>query len=385
VFPISKDGVLMKVNVGIVTFPLIKASHAPLLNLVKLCSTLANVVYVISGGPALENLKLPRNVFVTEVFHKVDSNMFMKLINYMQTELEILRYTIAVSRRVNFFVFFIGGEALFTPILTLKILRKKVALMPAGIATKGYLVRKDPFSKVVSMLVSINLKLVDRLIVYSHTLALEANFAKYQRKIIVAHEHFVDLNKFAMKKKISERLNMVGYIGRLSKEKGILNLVEAIPFALKKRADIPFIICGEGSLVDEVKNIVEVAGIKAQVKLMGWIDHKDVPQYLNELKLLILPSFTEGLPNVILEAMACGTPVLATCVGAIPDIIKDGETGFLLKFNDPKHIADKIVELLNKPELLEKVSENAYEWVRQNFSKEKTIKLWREILQQLEY
>ncbi|MHA1684988.1 MAG: glycosyltransferase, partial [Candidatus Heimdallarchaeaceae archaeon] len=75
----------------------------------------------------------------------------------------------------------------------------------------------------------------------------------------------------------------------------------------------------------------------------------------------------------MLEAMACSTPVLATPVGAIPDIIKDGETGFLLKSNDPEHIADRIVELLGKPKLLEKVSVNAYNYVRENFSYEKTL------------
>jgi glycosyltransferase involved in cell wall biosynthesis len=82
--------------------------------------------------------------------------------------------------------------------------------------------------------------------------------------------------------------------------------------------------------------------------------------------------------------MACETPVLATPVGAIPDIIRDGETGFLLKSNDPKYIAEKIVDLLNKPELLEKVSKNAYKWVRENFSEEKTLESWRRILHEFE-
>jgi glycosyltransferase involved in cell wall biosynthesis len=101
------------------------------------------------------------------------------------------------------------------------------------------------------------------------------------------------------------------------------------------------------------------------------------------MKLLVLPSYTEGLPNIVLEAMACGTVVLATPVGAIPDIIKDGETGFLLKSNDPKHIAERILELLNKPELLDKVSINAYNYVRKNFSYEKTLDAWRKILSEL--
>jgi len=382
-FPISKAGVSMKVNVGIVTFPLSQAGRIPLLNLVKLFSRLADRVYVISGGAALENLKSYRNVHVAKVTHKLSSNVFMRIINHMHTQLETLRYVIVEPRRVDLFVFFIGGEGLFIPMLILKLLRKKVVLMPGGVATKGYFVRKDPLFKFMSMLVSLNFSLADKLIVYSHRLIQEANLAKYQRKIIIAHEHFVDFARFAIKKKVDKRSNLVGYIGRLSEEKGILNLIEAVPFVLKGRVDTRFVICGEGSLFNEIENIIKAEGVEAHVRLMRWIAHEDVPQYLNELRLLVLPSFTEGLPNVILEAMACGTPVLVMPVGAVPDIIEDGETGFLLKSDDSGHIADRIVELLGKPELLEKVSVNAYNYVRENFSYEKTLEAWRKILEQL--
>lgn len=372
-----------EVNVAIVTFPLSQAGHTPLSNLVKLFSRLVDRVYVVSGGVASENLKLDVNVQIMRVAHRISSKIFMRIINYMHTQLKILSYVVAILRRVDVFVFFIGGESLLVPMLVLKALRKKVVLMPGGIATKGYSFRKDPLSKFMSLLVSLNFTLTDRLIAYSHRLAREANLARYQHKITIAHEHFVDLTRFAIKKKVDKRSNFVGYIGRLSEEKGILNLIEAMPLVLKERADIRFVICGEGSLTNEVENIIKAEGVETQVRLMGWICHEDVPQYLNELKMLVLPSFTEGLPNVALEAMACGTPVLATPVGALSDIIKGGETGFLLKSNDPEHIADRIVELLGRPELLERVSENAYKYVRKNFSYEKTLEAWQEILSEL--
>jgi len=318
------------------------------------------------------------------VDHKASSKVCMRIINYLHTQIKILSYVVAVSRRADVFLFFIGGEGLLVPMLVLKALRKKVMLMLGGIATKGYSVRKDPLSKFMSLLVSINFSLADKLVVYSRRLIQEANLCKYQHKIFIAHEHFIDFTKFAIMKKIDEKSNLVGYIGRLSEEKGILNLIEAAPQVLKKIANTRFIICGKGRLTEEVENIIKAEGVEAQVKLMGWIDHEDIPQYLNELKMLVLPSFTEGLPNVVLEAMACGTPVLATPVGAIPDVIKDCETGFLLKFNDPEHIADRIVELLGKPELLKKVSINAYNYVRENFSYEKTLEAWRKILSELQ-
>ena len=374
----------MKVNVCILTFPLSEAGYTPLSNLVNLLSRLANKVYVIGGGEALERLEDKEKVRFLKVTHRISSNALMRIINYVNTQLKILHYVVTVSKEADLFVFFIGGEGLLIPILALKLLRKKILLMPGGIANKVYSVRKDPISKFMSLLVSINFTLTDTLIVYSHRLVREANLARHQHKIAIAHEHFVDFTKFAIKKKVDERSNLVGYIGRLSEEKGILNLIEAVPFVLKGKADTRFIICGKGSLADRVQNLIKAEGIEAQVRLIGWIAHEDVPQYLNELKMLVLPSFTEGLPNAILEAMACGTPVLATPVGAIPDIIKDGKTGFLLKSNDPEHIADRIVELLGKPELLKKVSINAYNYVRENFSYEKTLEAWRKILSELQ-
>ena len=76
------------------------------------------------------------------------------------------------------------------------------------------------------------------------------------------------------------------------------------------------------------------------VKTAGWISHDHLPEYLRMLQLLVIPSSTEGLPNIMLEAMACGTPVAATSVGAIPDVIREGETGYILEDNSPECISE---------------------------------------------
>jgi len=370
----------MKNSICIVTFPLGKSGRTPLLNLIKLFSELVNEVYVVSGGEVLEELEDVERVRFLKVTHKVSSNIFMRIFNYICTQLKILQHTVKILKNVDLFIFFIGGESLLIPILVLRLLGKRVLLMPAGIAAKVCFFKNDPFFKIISLLISINSILVNRLILYSHSLINEGNFARYRGKIIIAHRHFVDFDRFILKKKINERLNLVGYIGRLSKEKGVLNLIEAIPLILRERDDSYFVIIGHGNLTSKIRTMITAKHLDTYVKLTGWVSHKDIPLYLNELKLLILPSFTEGLPNIILEAMACGTPVLASPVGAIPDIIKEGETGFLLKSNEPKHIAKRTVELLKNPIILEKVSINAYNYVRENFSYEKVLEIWRNIL-----
>jgi len=357
--------------------------HLP--TLVRLVYKITNYnVFVIPIGVDFKELEMIRGVQILEVIHKSSSNIFIKMLKYLQTQLKVLQRIISIWRTADIFIFFVGGELLFIPVIALKLLRKKVVMMPAGVVTKVYAVKKDAFYKFLSLLTSINFSLADKIIVYSGRLLQELGIENYASKVIIAHEHFVNFAKFTVEKKISERPNMVGYIGRLSEEKGVLNLIEAVPLVLMKRADICFMIIGGGNLSDEIIKIIRANGLQAHVKLTGQVSHNDVPRYLNELKLLVLPSFTEGLPNVILEAMACGTPVLATPIGAIPDIVKDGETGFLLKSNDPKHIANRIIELLGKPKLLEKVSVSAYNYVRENFSYEKTLEAWRKILSELE-
>ena len=119
-----------------------------------------------------------------------------------------------------------------------------------------------------------------------------------------------------------------------------------------------------------------------KVELTRWIPHDELPDYLNELKLLILPSYTEGLPNIMLEAMACGTPVLATPVGAIPDVITDGETGFILENNSPECIAENVMRALNHHDL-EKIVKNARELVEKEFTYEAAVKRYRAILKEL--
>jgi glycosyltransferase involved in cell wall biosynthesis len=104
--------------------------------------------------------------------------------------------------------------------------------------------------------------------------------------------------------------------------------------------------------------------------------------HLNNMRLMVLPSAGEGMPNTILEAMACETPVLATPVGGISELIQHQVTGYLLKDRSPETIAKAIVEAL-ADEGLPMVARRAHEYVEQNYSLEASTRRWRSVLEDL--
>ena len=122
---------------------------------------------------------------------------------------------------------------------------------------------------------------------------------KYSHKIFIAHEHFLDFDKFKIEKPVDERDNLVGYVGRLGGEKGILSFLEAIPDVLEARNEVAFLIGGDGQLRPQVE---ECTGkLDGKVKFVGWIPHDELPRYLNELRLLVIPSYTETGPISLLK------------------------------------------------------------------------------------
>jgi glycosyltransferase involved in cell wall biosynthesis len=305
-----------------------------------------------------------------------------QLLAVLKAQLEVVAGIFATRLQADLYLFFIGGEILLLPVLLTKLFRKKVVVCHTGSIVRSARSQRLPLVNALVIVRNLVRFLADKIIVYSKAIIREDDLQKFIYKAAVAREHCLNFNVFNLIIPFASRGNSVGYVGRFTWEKGVMNFVEAIPITVKQMKNVDFVLVGEGPLFILINKKIGVFSSQ-QVKVLKWLPRHELPLLLNKLRLLVLPSATEGLPNIVLEAMACGTPVLGTPVGAIPDIIKEGETGFLLKSSDPRHIAERIIELLNKPDLLEKVSVNAYSYVRQNFSYEKTLDAWRKILSEL--
>ena len=370
-------------NIGIITKPIGKAGFGPLSNLIDIVRPLASSIYVITGGEGMSLLqKNNQRIHILGIQYNHKLNIFIKILDHIYMQLRISFKMIRLAKSTGIWIFFLDSHSFLLPVLTAKLLRKKIIFALAASIMKSAKAQKDILANVLLYSEAINYKLSNRIILYSPNLIKEWNLQKHINKIYIAHEHFLDIDKFKIKKKFNERGNLIGYIGRLSEEKGVFNFVKAIPEILKEGDGVKFLVGGDGQLRDKIEKYLDEEHFKDKVKLVGWIPHNKLPDYLNELKLLVLPSYTEGLPNVMLEAMVCGTPVLVTPVGAIPDVIKDGGTGFIMENNSPESIAENIIRVLNHPNL-DKIVKHARELVEKEFTYDAAVERYKKILENI--
>lgn len=154
--------------------------------------------------------------------------------------------------------------------------------------------------------------------------------------------------------------------GRFSPEKGFGVLVEAAGAICRDNPDTGLVLFGEGALRTDLEHRVAQLGLAGRVVLPGF--RTDLDQLIGAADAVVLPSYTEGLPNVALEASAAGVPVVATAVGGTPEAVADGVTGFLVPPGDPAAIANKVGELLRDPALRAKFGAAGRERMGEQFT-----------------
>ena len=175
----------------------------------------------------------------------------------------------------------------------------------------------------------------------------------------------------------------IGYLGRLVDGKGLEDLLLAISRLCQGyggQANLKVLIFGEGPLEKKLKKMADNLKIIDKIEWRGFVSYGKVPQALSEIDIFVYPSWHEGFGRSIMEALAMEKAVIATKVGGIPDLIKDGDTGFLVEPHNSEALALKIKELLNNKELREKLGKAGREWVSKNFEWNQGIKKFAELL-----
>jgi len=365
-------------RIGILTFPIGDAGLIPLASLVDLLSRVSEEVCLISGPEAVTHFKDDARVRSAGVYHTSGATLFSRILRYVRTQTQLAIKLAEMSKNVDIWVFFIGGDLLILPLLVAKMLCHSVVLVLAGSASLTLLSANDELSRPTQLISEVNCSLADRIVVYSKSLVREWHLEKYQEKTLVARHNLVDFSKFKVARSFGSRGMRVGFIGRMGYEKGVLEFAMAVPKLMTQRQDLRFTIVGEGVLRKKLEEFIVESNLQGIIDLKGWVAHDEIPYYLNSFKLLVIPSLTEGLPNILVESMACGTPVLATPVGAVRDVIIDGYTGFIMKDNSPDCVARNVIRCLDYEDL-ESVSRNARAYVEEEFANETILKMWQEM------
>lgn len=157
----------------------------------------------------------------------------------------------------------------------------------------------------------------------------------------------------------SEKPLNILFLGRLREKKGVFDLVKAIPCVLESVPEAIFTIAGDGDLEGVAKQ-AQILGVNHAVNLPGWVNGEAKDALLAAADVLVLPSYFEGLPICILEAMAAGVPVVSTAVGGIPEALENGTCGALVSPGDVEALACEIITCLLDRDTTEHVRKQAF-------------------------
>jgi len=201
-----------------------------------------------------------------------------------------------------------------------------------------------------------------------------------EKRIIVIHNAGPE-SSFV--EKISLKQGLEGDIlissARLEPWKGMVALVEIMPELLKINPDFRLAIIGSGSEAENIKSTIKKLNLENSVGLIDKVPHEELLSYFKASSIFVLNTGYEGLPHIILEALACGLPVITTDVCGNPEVIKDGHNGFLIKYNDKEQLKSAILKLWQDKALREELIKNGKETLKE-FTREEMIKKTIKIL-----
>lgn len=184
-----------------------------------------------------------------------------------------------------------------------------------------------------------------------------------------------DVEQCRKELRIPQNDRLVGVVGNLYPVKGHQHLIDGIPAVLKKCPNTSFVFAGRGQLEPELKEQVHRLGLDKRVHFLGL--RQDIPRILAMLDVFVQPSLSEGLSMAILEAMIAGKPVVATQVGGNPELVLEGETGFLVPPRDSQALASSLVTLLTNKAQAAQLAEKGKSRAEGQFSLETMVRAYQ--------
>ena len=246
---------------------------------------------------------------------------------------------------------------------------KKVLRKPYVIYGRGSDIYLSPrFHKLLA-----KLALMDADAVIALTNDMKQALQKLHQRAVILIPNGVDIDKFSTlsreearsKFNIKHNERKLIFVGRLIPIKGIRFLIEAMPLIRKQHPGARLLIVGNGEERQNLEELAEKLNLKKWISFLGQIPSERIPEYMVASDIFVLPSLSEGFPLTILEAMASALPIVTTRVRGLPEIIKDGENGFLVEPQNPGQIAERVLLILGDDVLRERMAKNNWQRAKQ--------------------
>lgn len=232
--------------------------------------------------------------------------------------------------------------------------------VPAVVSARGSDVHTHPRRvPAIKGLVTDVIEGADQVLAVSRELASQIEAIATPRRPVQVVYNGVDTDRFrpsgataTLRRSLGLPAGGVGlcYVGRLVEAKGLPEMLDAFTAVAATDPTCWLAVVGDGPLLEPLRKRVTTAGLEGRVHFSGNVVHDRVPEWLQASDLFVLPSHNEGLPNVVLEAMACGLPVLATRVGGIPEAVEDERTGILVPARDTEALTRAMADLIGDGE-----------------------------------
>ena len=241
-------------------------------------------------------------------------SLFFRALKYFVRQVKTSICIVRNAKDVDTLIFGIGAEDHVLPIIISYLLQKKIVLIFASSLSQVKEYQGSRLLPLFKVIEKINILLATQILVKSYSNINNLNLTSVSEKVSICPDFYVDFDMFKCVEGLSNRTN-IGYVGRFSREKGIVNLVQAIPLIVSSNQNIHFLLIGNGNQSNYVQSFICENKLQKYVTIIPWVDHEILPYYYNQMNLLVIPSYTETGPIVLFEAMACGTPVVSTLVG----------------------------------------------------------------------
>jgi glycosyltransferase involved in cell wall biosynthesis len=173
---------------------------------------------------------------------------------------------------------------------------------------------------------------------------------------------------------------LVLFVGMLVFLKGVHILIRAMKLVIRQVPDAKLLIIGRGVYKAQLENLVSELGLEGKAEFLDHVPQEVLRGHMRSCRVLVLPSLSEGLGRVLIEAMACGKPVIGTNTGGIPSLIHDGINGFLVPPNDPEVLAERLIYLVSNEDEAVRMGARGREFVAQTFSTEKYVGGYAKVL-----